>query len=137
MRHYARIEPGTATAWRREKPVGTPQLPQIEHDLVARERQSGIKRAACFDDLKLRNPLWDILLDLVDFDRQGQAVSMSDLCAATGAPESTALRLIHQLVAKGYAQASPDQRDRRWTWIALTDKGRNRFASYLALTETV
>ncbi|OHC97251.1 MAG: hypothetical protein A2792_15345 [Sphingomonadales bacterium RIFCSPHIGHO2_01_FULL_65_20] len=99
--------------------------------LVMREQQSARLRSSCFPELKLRNPLWDMLVALLAAKRNGNQLSMSDLCLMSDAPESTALRLIHQLREKGYADMVPDRSDRRRTRVTLTSLGEAQFDQYL------
>ena len=112
--------PRPATTWHRPiRPEGVqndaPRTAQNDGDrrtrLVMREQQSARLRSSCFPELKLRNPLWDMLVALLAAKRNGNQLSMSDLCLMSDAPESTALRLIHQLREKGYADMVPD----RWS----------------------
>ena len=99
--------------------------------LILREQQSSRMRSTSFPGLKLRNPLWDMLIALLAAKRSGNQLSMSDLCLMSDAPESTALRLIHQLREKGYAEMIPDRSDRRRTRVSLTSLGEAEFDQYL------
>lgn len=99
--------------------------------LIVREQQAARLRTACFPELKLRNPLWDMLVALLSAKRSGNQMSMSDLCLMSDAPESTALRLIHQLREKGYVDMLPDRSDRRRTRVVLNQKGEAQFDQYL------
>jgi DNA-binding MarR family transcriptional regulator len=99
--------------------------------LIMREQQSSRLRSSSFPGLKLRNPLWDMLIALLAAKRSGNQLSMSDLCLMSDAPESTALRLIHQLREKGYAEMVPDRSDRRRTRVSLTSLGEAQFDQYL------
>lgn len=130
----------SATAWHR--PVRTDganaengRTAQNDGDrrtrLIMREQQAARLRTNCFPELKLRNPLWDMLIALLAAKRNGNQLSMSDLCLMSDAPESTALRLIHQLREKGYADMVPDRSDRRRTRVALTSLGEAQFEQYL------
>ncbi len=103
--------------------------------LLFLEQQASRLRSACFEDLKLRNPSWDMLIALMSAKRSGRQLSMSDLCLACDAPESTALRLIHQLRDKGYAEMVPDRSDRRRTRVSLTQLGETQFALYFSRVE--
>lgn len=132
--------PRQSTAWHRPiRPEGTQGDPQRtaqnEGDrrtrLVMREQQAARLRTSCFPELKLRNPLWDMLVALLAAKRNGNQLSMSDLCLMSDAPESTALRLIHQLREKGYADMVADRSDRRRTRVTLTALGEAQFDQYL------
>jgi DNA-binding MarR family transcriptional regulator len=118
------------------KPLTEP-TPSPELAMVLREQQISRLRGNAFPDLKLRNALWDMLLELLVADHGGQQLSMSDLCGRSAAPESTALRLIHQLRDKGYVNLVPDKSDRRRTIVSLTVQGRASFGVFLSEYATV
>lgn len=99
--------------------------------LILREQQSSRLRSISFPGLKLRNPIWDMLIALLAAKRSGNQLSMSDLCLMSDAPESTALRLIHQLREKGYVEMLADRSDRRRTRVSLTGLGEAQFDQYL------
>lgn len=132
--------PRSASAWHRPVRNDGPasdhgRAPQSDGDkrnrLIMREQQAARLRSSCFPELKLRNPLWDMLIALLAAKRHGTQMSMSDLCLMSDAPESTALRLIHQLRDKGYADMLPDRSDRRRTRVMLTSHGEAQFEDYL------
>ncbi len=132
--------PRPTTAWHRpvrtDGTVGdTARQTATEGDrrtrLIMREQQAARLRSNCFPELKLRNPLWDMLIALLAAKRNGNQLSMSDLCLMSDAPESTALRLIHQLREKGYANMVADRSDRRRTRVTLTALGESKFDEYL------
>jgi len=99
--------------------------------LILQDQQASRLRSSSFPGLKLRNPSWDMLVALLAAKRNGSQLSMSDLCLMCDAPESTALRLIHQLREKGYAEMVPDRSDRRRTRVSLTRMGEAQFDAYL------
>lgn len=105
--------------------------------LILQEQQASRLRSSCFAALKLRNPSWDMLVALLAAKRNGTQLSMSDLCLMCDAPESTALRLIHQLREKGYAEMVPDRSDRRRTRVSLTRMGEAQFDTYLDMIGAV
>mgnify|MGYP005847321515 CR=1 FL=1 len=129
--------PRAASAWQRPvRPDGAhPDARLAEPDrktrLILQEQQASRLRSTCFAGLKLRNPTWDMLVALLAARRSGTQLSMSDLCLMCDAPESTALRLIHQLRAKGYAEMVPDRSDRRRTRVSITAMGEAQFESYV------
>lgn len=138
--------PRPAATWHRPlrpegSPIDAPRTAQNDGDrrtrLVMREQQAARLRSSCFPELKLRNPLWDMLVALLAAKRNGSQLSMSDLCLMSDAPESTALRLIHQLREKGYADMVPDRSDRRRTRVMLTSLGEAQFDQYLDRFELV
>lgn len=104
---------------------------------ILQEQQASRLRSACFGNIKLRNPSWDMLVALFAAKHSGAQLSMSDLCLMCDAPESTALRLIHQLREKGYAEMIPDRSDRRRTRVSLTSLGEAQFHDYVAKSTPV
>lgn len=138
MKSVARDTSARSTsAWTRiTRPDGAHPDPKLgENDrkirLILREQQASRLRSTCFDGLKLRNPTWDMLVALLAARRNGTHMSMSELCLMCDAPESTALRLIHQLRDKGYAELAADRSDRRRTRVTLTRLGEAEFETYL------
>lgn len=99
--------------------------------LILQEQQASRLRSSAFTGLRLRNPTWDMLVALLAAKRNGTQLSMSDLCLMCDAPESTALRLIHQLREKGYAEMVPDRSDRRRTRVSLTSMAEAQFEAYI------
>ncbi|MDM7956874.1 MarR family winged helix-turn-helix transcriptional regulator [Blastomonas sp.] len=137
MKSLARDTSRSTSAWSRPTRTDGPQPDArlLEGDaktrLILQEQQASRLRSSCFSGLKLRNPSWDMLVALLAAKRNGTQLSMSDLCLMCDAPESTALRLIHQLREKGYAEMVPDRSDRRRTRVSLTRMGETQFDSYL------
>ncbi|MFC3308198.1 winged helix DNA-binding protein [Blastomonas aquatica] len=127
----------SASAWHRPtRPDGVQPDPRLaENDrkmrLILQEQQASRLRSSAFKTLKLRNPTWDMLVALLAAKRNGTQLSMSDLCLMCDAPESTALRLIHQLREKGYAEMVPDRSDRRRTRVSLTSMAEAQFEAYI------
>lgn len=104
---------------------------------ILQEQQASRLRSSSFAGLKLRNPSWDMLIALLAAKRNGSLLSMSDLCVMSDAPESTALRIIHQLRDKGYAELVADRSDRRRTRVMLTNMGEAHFEAYIDKIELV
>ena len=124
--------------WRRPDRSKTNYISMTDIDqtvaLVENEQRAQEMRSTAFAELKVRNPLWDMLLALLAARRTNRQLSMSDLCSMCDAPESTALRLIHQLRDKGYADMVADRSDRRRTRVVLTAKGAAQFDTYFQQT---
>jgi DNA-binding MarR family transcriptional regulator len=72
---------------------------------------------------------WDILLDLDSAAREGKQFAITDLCVEAKVPLATVLRYLNKLTADGYIQRSPDSKDRRRFFIALTDAGQRAMDS--------
>lgn len=111
----------------------------IHGKLLANRRQSQVTNALraqtlrqnAFGELAANSASWAMLLDLYDKTLRGRAVSVSSLCLASGAPASTALRRIEELVEGGLIAREKDAADARRTLMTLTDDARERMNTYL------
>jgi DNA-binding response OmpR family regulator len=81
---------------------------------MARERIMGTS----FSD----EPGWNMIMELMHARLSGQQVPVSALCAASGVPQTSALRRLSSLMADGYVVKERDPRDARRIWVALTDR---------------
>ena len=107
------------------------------------------KRAALTDLKKMRrlrsqyfpaelfsDPCWEMLLDLYDATLAGAEVNVTSLGAASGVPQTTALRRMETLLGHGLIVRAEDKTDKRRTIIRLSDSGmrsvENFFETYLA-----
>lgn len=94
---------------------------------IIRQRQ---QRARFFDAALFADPAWDMLLDLVAARGEGNKVSVTSLCIASGVPCTTALRWIGQMTQSGLLRRIEDKADRRRAFIDLTDKAAEAMARY-------
>ena len=107
------------------------------------------KRAALTDLKKMRrlrsqyfpaelfsDPCWEMLLDLYDASLAGAEVTVTSLGAASGVPQTTALRRMETLQGHDLIVRVEDKTDKRRTIIRLSDSGmravENFFETYLA-----
>lgn len=74
---------------------------------------------------------WNMLLDLYVYGAQGPGVPVSSLGIASGAPQSTSLRMINQIEAQGLVCLENDPHDRRRRMVRLTDDARKSLDDYL------
>jgi DNA-binding MarR family transcriptional regulator len=81
-------------------------------------------RNQVFGDDLFAEPAWDMLLDLYANYRLNRAVTIGDLCVASRAPMSTALRWLGLLERKNLVRRTADPLDRRRAFVALTEEGR-------------
>jgi len=70
------------------------------------------------------DPAWDLLLETLAAELGGNRISVSDLCRATTAPASTALRWIKKLETDGWVELHPSPDET--SWIEMTSDGSNR-----------
>lgn len=75
---------------------------------------------------------WEMLLALYVSDASGFRMTVSNLCAASNGPESTALRWIDRLIELGMARRSPNPVDARVIFVELEAPGREALDRYLA-----
>ena len=75
-------------------------------------------------------PAWDMMLDLLKAEIDGEEISVSSLCIASGVPPTTALRLIGVMVEKGYFVRTQDPKDRRRILISLTPETSRSLRRY-------
>ncbi|WP_208324932.1 MarR family winged helix-turn-helix transcriptional regulator [Novosphingobium sp. PhB55] len=92
------------------------------------------KRSKHFDEDLFGEPVWDILLDLFICEGRGRPVSVTSVCIASGAPPTTALRYVSNLVAFGLLERRGDEGDARRVFVTLTEKGRSAMIACLEET---
>jgi hypothetical protein len=68
-------------------------------------------------------PAWEMLLELFIQFAGGARVSTKSLVIASGAPDTTGLRVIDRLEEAGLVERSPSQLDKRVTHVSLTKQG--------------
>ncbi|WP_375288464.1 winged helix DNA-binding protein [Sphingomonas sp.] len=91
-------------------------------------------RNQVFGDELFAEPAWDILLDLYANFRLNRTVTIGDLCVASRAPMSTALRWLGLLERRKLVSRTADPLDRRRAFITLTDEGRAKMEKTLDST---
>lgn len=92
----------------------------IRSQLKYETKRRSIKGGNLFGD-----PTWSMLLDLLLARLEGRIVSVSSACIASGAPTSTAMRLVRRLVSEGILIRIPDKHDGRRDFLELTDEMAN------------
>ncbi|MFC0204658.1 response regulator [Novosphingobium soli] len=109
-------------------PAGPEQLTGFIRDLLRRE----MKRREIGGGELFGDPTWAMLLDLLLAKIEDRRVSVSSACIASGAPMSTALRLVRRLVDEGVLCRLPDEQDRRRHFLAIDPKFEQPLVDYLA-----
>lgn len=117
---------GSALAVSR-RAVALPEARLVRRIIRQRQLRGRFLDAALFAD-----PAWDMLLDLTAARVEGQRVSVTSLCIASGVPPTTALRWIGQMVEAGLFARHCDDTDRRRAFIGLTDRAVAAMARYFA-----
>jgi CheY-like chemotaxis protein/DNA-binding MarR family transcriptional regulator len=88
---------------------------------------------ARYDEHKLDDVAWELLLELLRTEQGEQKLSVSALTISIpGVSATTSLRRIGELTARGYVDRVPDARDGRRDFVALTLKAHELLKDYLA-----
>ncbi|HEX7753458.1 MAG TPA: response regulator [Novosphingobium sp.] len=107
--------------------LDTPQLADFIRELLKKEaKRREIGGGELFGD-----PAWEMLLDLLLAKVEGRQVSVSSACIASGAPMSTALRLVRRLVDEGVLRKLADETDRRRHFLAIGPQFEQPLIDYL------
>ncbi len=86
---------------------------------MLRHRQ---QRGRIFGAELFADPAWDMLLDLAAAHQDGQRVSVTSLCIASGVPPTTALRWFGLMTDAGLVAREEDPADRRRAFLMLTEQ---------------
>ncbi len=79
----------------------------------------------------VRDPKWEMLLELFVAHHEHRRVSVSALCHAANAPATTSLRHIETLEKLGFFHRIDDPMDARRSWIEPTPKAIDGVAAIL------
>ncbi len=86
-----------------------------------------------YDDHKLDDVAWDLLLEMLRAEQKQLRLSVSALTISIpGVSSTTSLRRVSELTARGYIERVPDARDGRRDFVRLTAKARDLLVDYLA-----
>jgi DNA-binding MarR family transcriptional regulator len=100
---------------------------------VDRLRRLRMRRNELVGSPLFRDPAWDMLLGLFAAHEQGQQVSVSSLCYASGVPQSTALRQIVRLETHGLVERRGDPADLRRSWVKASPRALAGIGSFVTL----
>lgn len=107
--------------------VDSAQLRKFIKDLLRKEsKRREIGGGELFGD-----PTWAMLLDLLLAKIEARRVSVSSACIASGAPMSTALRLVRRLVDEDVLCRLPDEQDKRRHFLVINPKFEQPLMVYL------
>ena len=76
------------------------------------------------------DPAWDLLLELYAAELGQRRICVSTLCAAAAVPQTTALRWIKALEAKGLIHRQEDRFDQRRHYMSLSNGASAAMTSY-------
>jgi DNA-binding MarR family transcriptional regulator len=81
----------------------------------------------------MRDPAWDMLLDLVAARGEGREVSVKALCQGSGVPSTTALRHVERLAAAGILTRAPHDEDSRRIVVRIAPDHADRIEDLVAM----
>jgi DNA-binding MarR family transcriptional regulator len=85
-----------------------------------------------YDEHKLDDVAWDLLLEMLRAEQKQTRLSVSALTISIpGVSSTTSLRRVSELTARGYIERVPDARDGRRDFVRLTAKARELLVDYL------
>ena len=79
----------------------------------------------------VRDPRWEMLLELYIAHHEHRRVSVSSLCHASNAPATTGLRHVEALEGGGFVRRTDDPMDARRSWIEPTPKALDGVSALL------
>ena len=107
--------------------------PEISHKTVAAALRGRRLRNDFFGEDLFADPAWDMMLHLFYSElRQQQRVQLSNLCAASNVPPTTALRWLKSMNEKGLFMREDDPLDRRRSYVKLAPQTSRALRFYFA-----
>ncbi len=106
-------------------PGAAPSLPAsssdkcVSADFIRALLRNEAKRRKLGGGVLFGDPAWEILLDLLLAKLENRTVSVSSACIASGAPTTTALRLINRLIDENILYRVQDERDGRRNFLGI------------------
>lgn len=91
-----------------------------------RERRASVLGVSIFAE-----PAWDLLLDLYISRATGRRLSVTAACIGARTATATAIRYVGLLAEAGILDRTPDDRDSRRSFVALSDRGWIRMTRLL------
>ena len=101
---------------------------QAKHEL---SNQRG--RRSLFPGRFFGEPAWTMMLELYIADSEGQPLTVTNLCAVSNGPQTTALRWISILEQEGFVKRFSSKEDRRIKKLCLTNYALESLDRYFAL----
>jgi CheY-like chemotaxis protein/DNA-binding MarR family transcriptional regulator len=121
-----RLKPQTASGAGRTPKDTLERKREALNDLKSMRRL----RSKYFPSDLFSDPCWEMLLDLYDAHLSDVEVTVTSLGAASGVPQTTALRRMDVLQGHGLIVRAEDKNDQRRTIIRLTDAGLSAVESF-------
>ena len=98
---------------------------------VARDIRRG--RTETFPQLRLREPMWDVMLDLFVEQESGCRVSLDCLILAAESEAAVIRHAVAVLVTSGLVERTADRFDERIVWLTLSPAGHAGMVEHLTL----
>jgi len=132
---------------RQDRLIHRGRAPDIAHEGIANDIEATGRRKvpvldaieklrrlrARYDEHKLDDVAWELLLELLRTEQGDHKLSVSALTISIpGVSATTSLRRIGELTARGYVDRLPDARDGRRDFVSLTLKAHDLLKDYLA-----
>ncbi|OHV77018.1 response regulator [Rhizobium sp. LCM 4573] len=92
-------------------------------------------REKMFNDELFADPVWQMLLYLLEYQLQGDVIYLTNLYMASGVPMSTASRRLLELEQAGLVRRVNDPADGRRQIVALTPEAMQRLVSYFEMLD--
>ncbi len=103
----------------------------VSTDFIRALLRNEAKRRKLGGGVLFGDPAWDMLLDLLLAKLEGRTVSVSSACIASGAPTTTALRLINRLIDENILYRLQDERDGRRNFLGIHADIEDALRNYL------
>lgn len=103
----------------------------ITADFIRGLLRNEAKRRSLAGGMLFGDPAWNILLDLLLAKLEKRTVSVSSACIASGAPTSTALRLINRLIEDDILYRIQDEQDGRRSFLGISTDIEQGLMDYL------
>jgi CheY-like chemotaxis protein/DNA-binding MarR family transcriptional regulator len=127
LARQGRLKPSAASSASRAAPKDALERKrEALNDLKSMRRL----RSKYFPSDLFSDPCWEMLLDLYDAHLSEVEVTVTSLGAASGVPQTTALRRMDVLQSHGLIARAEDKNDQRRTIIRLTDSGLSAVESF-------
>ena len=101
---------------------------QLYADRRVRDREFGGSGAV------FRDHAWDMLLDLFIASEEGRSISACSAAIAACAPQSTGLRCLNEMVARGLVKRTVDPSDGRRSMVEITPIAQLSMTAVLTTT---
>lgn len=82
--------------------------------------------------VQFENPPLNILLELFIQTGECRKTPVKNICLASCAPNSTAIRWLNRLMESGFVSKTDDREDARRSLVDLTPRGRDAVVRYLS-----